>query len=209
MDVFLHRSQEVETNSLPAGSTPDIPVAEARGLTARFDKSACHYNSIIQDIACRCLHSSLASWTVIQFNPPQDQVSNTSEDEAKLEANVHTKGWIDQFSDRPDIVELRSTKQDSHQASYHRCDGGPTNGKSAGSIPIINVVPPTTEHKVLYDQDDCPGTEPVGNDEQVVGECMCKVGRSRKGDQHVNHCTDECPDVPLDALEGTAKHLHG
>src|SRR5712691_13088441 len=37
MDVFLHRSQEVETNSLPAGSAPDIPVAEARGLTARFD----------------------------------------------------------------------------------------------------------------------------------------------------------------------------
>jgi len=85
-----------------------IPVAEARGLTARFDKSACLYNPIIQDISCRSLHSSLASWTGIQFNPSQDQVSNTSEDEAKLEANVHTIG-TNQFSNRPDIIYLGST----------------------------------------------------------------------------------------------------
>ena len=38
MALFLHRSQKVETNALPAGSAPDIPVAEARGLTARSNK---------------------------------------------------------------------------------------------------------------------------------------------------------------------------
>jgi hypothetical protein len=36
--LFYQRSEHMHRFSLPAGSSPDIPMSEARGLTARYDK---------------------------------------------------------------------------------------------------------------------------------------------------------------------------
>ncbi len=58
-----------------------------------------------------------------------------------------------------------------------------------------------TEYKVFDDENDCPGTQPVGNEQQEAGERLIKVGSHRKRDRDIYHGTDERPDVALDTLE--------
>ena len=79
MDVFLHRSQEVETNSLPAGSAPDIPVAEARGLTARFDKPGAGVFQRFEPALCLTAPGMLRStWRLPSWFYPDEEKSSLS-----------------------------------------------------------------------------------------------------------------------------------
>src|SRR2546428_8839806 len=104
---------------------------------------------------------------------------------------------------------LRKAQEYTHQTNEHRNDSGPTEGKPRARIPIINIVPPATENKMLQDENNSPGAKPISYQREEASERFIEVGRSRNGDKDVNHGSNERPDSTIDALESFAKYLHG
>src|SRR3989442_9882721 len=153
---------------------------------------------------CRTSLSSSLS----QFGPAQEVVSSACKDDTQLKANIHSKGRIEQTGDGTNVVDLCGSKQNSYQADGRRDESSPPNGKLTGGIPIIDIVVSMTEDEVFQNQDDGPGTQPVRNEEQEVGERFIKVGGSRYSDKHIGHCPDERPYGTVDALERLSQDMH-
>src|SRR6266480_5153913 len=101
------------------------------------------------------------SSSLSQFNIAQEEVGNACKDETELEADIHSKGRIEQTGDRTDIVNLCCSEQNSYYADNRRNDSSPPNRKPATGIPIIDIVTSTAKDEVFQDQDDGPGTQPV------------------------------------------------
>ena len=62
---------------------------------------------------------------------------------------------------------------------------------------------------MFLNENNTPGTKPVGNNQQNVAQSIVEVGDGRDSDQQVKHSGEQCPHDTTDALEGLAKHLHG
>src|SRR6266566_5573949 len=171
---------------------------------------------------CACTHPVRSRWkqrylkldritlatSHSQLCTAQEVVGDACEDEAEFKANIHPIGRIEQISDGSDIINLRGSEQNSSKTDDCGEDSGPPNGKLPARIPIFNVVAPTTKDEMFQDQDDRPGTQPVCDEQQEIGECHIKVGRSSYGDKHVDHRPDECPHRTGDTLERLAQYLH-
>src|SRR5881275_1267067 len=100
-----------------------------------------------KSIYMRKLLSSSTHFTPIacvNLDTPQDQVSYTSKDDGKFEANVHAIRFIDQATygsgDRCcvpiDSEYLSKTKTSAYQTNHHRHYRSPAKWKFTGHIPI-------------------------------------------------------------------------
>src|SRR5947207_10351614 len=54
------------------------------------------------------------SSSLSQFNIAQEEVGNACKDDTELEADIHSKGRIEQTGDRTNIVNLCCSKQHTH-----------------------------------------------------------------------------------------------
>src|SRR6266702_2596270 len=176
-------------------------VANAR----QADLTACLGNSIFMK---QLLGSSthFTSRTTVYLNTPQDQVSDTRKHNGQFEAYIHTIRLIDQATYRSgdrcrvpiDSEYLSKTKVGAKETKHHRNYRSPAKWEFTGCIPIVDIVPPMTVHKVFDDENDCIRTKPVGNEEHETVKCFIKVAtNSNKGKRQydIHHCTNEGPDI--------------
>src|ERR1700681_47534 len=106
---------------------------------------------------------------------------------------------------------LSKTETSTYQTNHHRYNRSPAHWKSTTSIPFIDIVPPTTEHKVFDDENNGIGTQPVSNEKHEAVQRIIKVaptGNKSNRKRDIHHCSDERPDVARDPHEGLAEHLH-
>src|SRR5579875_1544249 len=115
---------------------------------------------------------------------------------------------VEKTSNRANKQALSSAQVGTDQTGYHSDDGRPANWQLAGRVPVIDIVFAMPEHKMLQNQDNGPGAEPVGHEQQEVVQCLIELTGSRNGDDDIDYRADQRPDSTIDALEGFAKHLH-
>src|SRR5216110_1814078 len=127
-------------------------------ILKRYYGQGVHHDSL-QKVATYPLRivAPKSAFADIQFYASQDEIGNACEDQTKFKANVHTEGRVNQISDGTDekMVSatnsnyLCSTQDDTYQPNCQRDDGGPANRKFAWCIPIIYIIFPASEDKVL------------------------------------------------------------
>src|SRR5438477_333545 len=128
------------------------------------DLTACLRKSIYMK---QLLGSSthFTSRATVYLNTSQDQVSDTRKHNGQFEAYIHTIRLIDQAtygaSDRCRVAiyceYLSKTKSGTYQSDHHRDNRSPAKWEFTGRIPIVDIVPPMTVHKVFDDENDCIG----------------------------------------------------
>src|SRR5207248_11150663 len=118
-----------------------------------------------------------------EFHPSQEKIGNACKNEAKLKANVHPIGGIEQISDRTNKEYLGSTRVDAQQTKCHRDQRGPADGEFPRRVPILHVVLPPAENEVYVNENNTTVTKPVGNNQHKVAQRLVAVGDVRDSDQ--------------------------
>jgi hypothetical protein len=143
-----------------------------------------------------------------EFDAPQEEVDNARNDKPQFETNVRT---AQDFGKGTSEEELGGSKVDSYKAESHSNDGCPTEREFAPRIPVIGMVfaiSSTPEDEMLDNENNRPGTEPVCDKQQEIGQCVIKVGSSRHSNEHIDYSPNQRPDSTIDTLEPLTEHLH-
>ena len=90
----------------------------------------------------------LSSFTCVNLDTPQDQVGDTSKNDGKFKAYVHTVRLIDQATygsgdrmlDAIYCEYLSKTKIRTKQTKHHRHYRSPARRESTARIPIIDII---------------------------------------------------------------------
>src|SRR6266566_9401647 len=182
------------------------------------DLTACLSKSIyIKQLLGSSTH--FTSRTTVYLNTPQDQVRDTRKHNGQFEAYIHTIRLINQATYRssdwcrvPVYCEyLSKSKGGAYQTKHHRHYRSPANWESTGRIPIIDIVPPMTEHKVFDDENDCIGTQPVCNEKHETLQSLIKVTtNSNQSNRNcdIDNCPYERPHISRDTHKPLPENLH-